>query len=237
MRLFTAVYLSAQACDHLDRALASIGGAAIADPNSVLRWVSGEQRHITLAFHGEVPDGAVPGYVEELTHRLADLPAFDVALGGGGSFGGRTLWTGVAHGVEALREVTQAATQAADIMGLRADDRTGGRPHLTIARASAARSAGQRAPSVGARRDTGRGSRRGARDSAHQRGGARDAGGTPLADWAHALAVYRGPAWSVREVRVVESVLGSGRSGGPMHFSAATIPLTGDDSYTGRHVA
>jgi 2'-5' RNA ligase len=43
--------------------------------------------------------------------------------------------------------------------------------------------------------------------------------------WAHALAVYRGPAWQVDTVHVVASELGAGRSGGPLHRDVAAIAL------------
>jgi 2'-5' RNA ligase len=205
MRLFTAVYPSPEASAHLDLALAAIGGPAVADPGRGLRWVPPEQRHVTLSFHGEVPDGAVPDYVAALTAALAGTAAFEVALAGGGSFGGRTLWAGVADGVAGLRTLASAASDAAGEAGLRAEDRVGGRPHLTLARAGA-----RAAPPP---RSRGRRSARAGDD------------GTPLVAWAHALAVYRGPAWTVGAVHVVTSVLGAGRSGGPLHDDVAVVSL------------
>jgi 2'-5' RNA ligase len=93
-----------------------------------------------------------------------------------------------------LRACAAAARDAAVELGLRGEDRAGGRPHLTLARASTARGRGQRHIA-------------------------------PLDAWAHALAVYRGPAWQVTEVRVVHSTLGAGRSGGPLHEEVARIRL------------
>lgn len=211
MRLFTAVYPSAGASAHLDLALGGVGGAAVADPGAGLRWVPKEQRHVTLAFHGEVPDGAVPGYVDALATALADLETFEVALAGGGSFGGRTLWVGVTGALDALRGLAAAVEDAAGDAGLPASDRAGGRPHLTVARASASRA--------------GRSGRPGERGSRRPRGRADDAAGSPLAHWARALAVYRGPAWRVDTVHVVASELGAGRSGGPLHDDVAVISL------------
>ncbi|WP_159798025.1 RNA 2',3'-cyclic phosphodiesterase [Puerhibacterium puerhi] len=206
MRLFTAVYPSAEASAHLDLALGGVGGAAVADPGASLRWVPKEQRHVTLAFHGEVPDGAAPGFVADLRAALAQQEPFDVALAGGGSFGGRTLWVGVGEGLEGLRALSAAAERSAALAGFRADDRAGGRPHLTVARAFVPRG----------------------RDRV-DRGGARRARGrdevSPLVAWAHALAVYRGPAWRVDAVHVVTSRLGQGRSGGPLHEDLAVLPV------------
>ncbi len=216
MRLFTAVYPSPEASAHLDLALGSIGGSAVADPGPGLRWVPKEQRHVTLAFHGDVPDGAVPGYVEALGAAIGEIRPFDVALAGGGSFGGRTLWAGVGEGVDGLRALASAAADAAAEAGFRADDRAGGRPHLTLARASASRTRPRTLPN---------------------RGGTRPplADTTPLGSWAHALAVYRGPVWEVDEVHVVASTLGAGRSGGPLHDAVAVLPL-GSGGETGRLV-
>lgn len=206
MRLFTAVYPSAGASAHLDLALGGVGGAQAADPGRGLRWVPREQRHVTLAFHGEVPDGAVPGYVEALGAALGDVSSFEVALAGSGSFGGRALWVGLAGGVDALRGVAVCVADVAAGTGLPASDRVAGRPHLTVARAGAP-----------ARREGSRGGNR------HPRG--RDLDASPLVPWARALAVYRGPVWRVDAVHVVASRLGAGRSGGPLHEDVAVLPL------------
>ncbi|MFI2104649.1 RNA 2',3'-cyclic phosphodiesterase [Isoptericola sp. NPDC019693] len=210
MRLFTAVYPSADAAGHLDLALAGVGGGALSDPGRGLRWVPREQRHVTLVFHGEVPDGAVPGYVDALRAALADVPPFELALAGSGSFGGRTLWVGVAGAVDDLRRAGEAAQDAAAAAGLPASDRTSGRPHLTVARATVRAAEGRR------RVDGARGGTRG-----------RVAEASPLVPWARALAVYRGPSWRVDAVHVVASRLGEGRSGGPLHEDVAVVPLTG----------
>ncbi|WP_402468072.1 2'-5' RNA ligase family protein [Isoptericola aurantiacus] len=211
MRLFTAVYPSPQALHHLDLALTGVGGPAVDDPGAGLRWVPAGQRHVTLSFHGEVPDGAVEGYVESLRREVGGLAPFDLSLAGSGSFGGRTLWVGLGGAVERLRSLAAAVDAAAQETGLGGADRAGGRAHLTVARAS----------SSAARAERGR-ARRSRR---------RDPGAPPvpsrLEDWARALAVYRGPVWTVGAVRVVASELGAGRSGGPAHSEVAAVPLDG----------
>jgi len=222
VRLFTAVYPSAEAARHLELALAGVGGPALSDPGRGLRWVPPEQRHVTLVFHGEVPDGAVPAYVDALGTALADVPPFDLALAGSGSFGGRTLWVGVAGSVDDLRRAGELSQDAAvGASGLPASDRTSGRPHLTVARATARAAEGRR------RVDGARGGTRGPRG--------REAETSPLVPWARALAVYRGPSWQVDAVRVVASRLGEGRSGGPLHEEVAVVRL-GDRDGVGRTV-
>ncbi|WP_344249420.1 RNA 2',3'-cyclic phosphodiesterase [Isoptericola hypogeus] len=211
MRLFTAVYPSAEASAHLDLALGGVVGSALDDPGRGLRWVPAEQRHVTLLFHGDVPDGAVPGYVDGLAAALRDADAFDLALAGSGSFGGRTLWVGLSGAVDPLRGLAGLAEESAADAGLPAADRAAGRPHLTVARATL-RAASERRRVDGARGGTRR-----------PRGGQEEP--SPLASWARALAVYRGPAWHVDAVHVVSSELGAGRSGGPKHEDVAVLPL------------
>ncbi|MEG3614810.1 RNA 2',3'-cyclic phosphodiesterase [Isoptericola haloaureus] len=206
MRLFTAVYPPREALEHLDLALGGVGGPSASAPGSGLRWVPSAQRHVTLAFHGEVPDGAVEDYVDELATVVARAAPFETALVGSGTFGGRTLWVGVGGEVDRLRALSHEVARAADAVGIAGADRAGGRPHLTVARVSAARRGRDR---------NGRG-----------RGAAREADpATPFARWARALAVYRGPTWPVRTVHVVASRLGAGRSGGPAHEDVAVLPL------------
>ncbi|PFG42900.1 2'-5' RNA ligase [Isoptericola jiangsuensis] len=211
MRLFSAVYPSPESLTHLDGALGGVGGPAVADPGTGLRWVPREQRHVTLAFHGEVPDGAVDGYVDALGDAVADVGPFDLALAGSGTFSGRTLWVGVGGDVDALRSLARRVDDAAADAGVSGTDRVAGRPHLTVARASAS--------VVGADRARERRRRR--------RGEPEQEPASPFGRWAHALAVYRGPGWTVGEVLVVASRLGEGRSGGPAHEVVARAALPG----------
>ena len=218
MRIFTAVYPSAEASAHLDLALASVGGPLVGDPGKGVRWTPKEQRHVTIAFHGEVPDGAVPHYVDELTAAVAGIEPFECLLAGGGTFQGRTFFVGVGEqGGRGLRALADAAEEAAAVCGFRADPRSAGRPHLTLARATAR--AEQRR-----RGSTDRGGRRRPLDGPDI--------GAMFELWTRALSVYRGPAWTVDAVSVVQSELGAGASGGPLHTEVARIVL--DDGATSR---
>ncbi|WP_418277166.1 RNA 2',3'-cyclic phosphodiesterase [Isoptericola jiangsuensis] len=209
MRLFTAVYPSTEALAHLDLALSGVG-ADVLGPG--LRRVPPSQRHVTLVFHGEVSDGAVDDYVEDLTSALQDVGPFDLEAAGCGSFGGRTLWIGLGGGVDRLRELSHRVARTAEDAGVAGAERSGGRPHLTVARASSSL--------VGADRARARRARR--RGEADQEGPA-----SPFGAWARALSVYRGPAFTVTEVRVVASRLGAGPAGGPAHDEVAVVPLGG----------
>lgn len=47
-----------------------------------------------------------------------------------------------------------------------------------------------------------------------------------IPDLVRALSVYEGPDWDVEEIELVSSELGSGRSGGPLFETAATLSLS-----------
>ena len=44
-------------------------------------------------------------------------------------------------------------------------------------------------------------------------------------EFVHALCVYSGPTWTVDEVHLIQSELGKGRSGGPLHTVVGNIFL------------
>jgi len=206
MRLFAAVQPPIAVLDHLENALTVLrgeaaGGRGARQPGS-LRWTPPEDRHVTLAFFGEVPDG----YLDDVGHGLDDVaarhPAFEAALRGAGLFDARTLWVGCAgDGWAPL--MSDACALGTELLG-RAEDRRS-RPHLTIARSRGGR-AWTGPPG-------GRGSRR--RDTGGPRAGT-SAEADP-ATLAHALALYSGPAWTVSEVVLVRSQLGAGAGGSPRH--------------------
>lgn len=142
MRVFVAVRPPDDVLSHLDAALGGVGAGSGGPP--WLRWVPGPNRHVTVAFYGEVPQGSA----EELAYRLdevcATVPAFDASLRGAGSFGGRTLWIGCSG--QGWRDLMQLAGAVGSQVASRAPDRRS-RPHLTVARVSGR---------AGARPDVGR---------------------------------------------------------------------------------
>jgi len=215
---------------HLDAALGGIGGSLVADPGAGLRWTPRNQRHLTLAFHGNVPDGSVSGYLDALARGLGDVGAvrpFEVSLAGGGSFSGRTLWAGVGEGAKRLQKLAGVVSDAAAEAGLWPDAHAGARPHVTLARASAHRGEQHR-----------RGGKRGARRGASDRNDMEfDAGVANLDAWARALAIYRGPAWTVDTVSVVRSELGKGPGSAPLYTELAALPLGGALADTWAHLA
>ena len=200
MRLFAAVRPPAAALDHLEAALGAVGRheSSPAVPGAV-RWTARENWHVTLAFYGEVPDGVS----EELAERLGELAGSTTApvveLRGAGVFAGRTLWVGTGGDTEGLVALCHGARDVGEAVLGRAEERERVRPHLTI---------GRQVNDPHARR---------ARSRVRTRGRADDV--------AHALAIYRGPAWTVDELFLVRSEPGRGASGGPLSTDLAEFAL------------
>ena len=129
MRLFVSIQPPADALAALD---ADLGRARAVAPHG-LRWTRPEQWHLTLAFLGEVPDDDVPALTDAVGGAVGDAP-MSLRLAGGGCFGTRVLWVGLAGDVHALRTLAAGIGAAASQVGVALDDPSF-RPHLTLARA------------------------------------------------------------------------------------------------------
>ena len=195
MRVFCSIRPSADAVEHLDAALDAVRDRA----GRALHWGDPDQWHLTLAFAPQLPGGAVEDSFDHLAQVLSGHGPMDLHLAGAGVFAGRALWIGVGGDVDDL-----AALMREDLLG--DQDRERRRAHLTVARVSA------RAPRPRRRRYRG--------EPAQP-----DPTELVLAEVVRAMSVYRGPAWEVREVELVSSRLGAGRSGGPLHETLGSVPL------------
>jgi len=126
VRLFAALVPPEPVLDHLERAL----GAVRSGPAAALRWVPRENLHLTLAFYGDVPEGAVPDVAAGLELLAERTAAPEVWLSGAGAFAGRTLWCGVAGDVGGVQRLMAGA---GDAVADRAQE-VPPRPHVTVAR-------------------------------------------------------------------------------------------------------
>ncbi|TLS41830.1 RNA 2',3'-cyclic phosphodiesterase [Streptomyces montanus] len=136
MRLFAAVLPPEDATAELEsvvdelRKLPGAGG---------LRWTGRPGWHFTLAFYGEVADELVPDLSARLERAARRTDPFELALRGGGRFGGRALWVGATGELRTMRllaERAEAAGRKAGVPGDRGDrGHHGFHPHLTLARA------------------------------------------------------------------------------------------------------
>lgn len=129
MRLFVSIQPPPDALAALD---AELGRARAVAPHG-LRWTRPEQWHLTLAFLGEVPDEDVPALSAALAAAVDDAP-MSLRLAGGGCFGTRVLWVGLAGDVHALRRLAADLAAAAGATGIELEEKSF-RPHLTLARA------------------------------------------------------------------------------------------------------
>lgn len=113
------------------------------------REVPRGQRHVTLAFLGPQPDGAVARLTQVLDPVLERQAPFSLDLAGLGAFpaGGRptSLWTGCASGADHLEALIARLRAALSIAGFTIDRRPL-RAHVTLARRRA-----RAAPALAAR--------------------------------------------------------------------------------------
>jgi 2'-5' RNA ligase len=99
-----------------------------------LRWALPDQWHLTLAFLGEVGEGATSDLVARLGRVAGRHPPLVLSLGGAGRFGNRVLWTRVRGETDGLRRLAASARAAARRARVPVEDRPY-RAHLTLARA------------------------------------------------------------------------------------------------------
>ena len=90
MRAFVALTPPAAALAELEAAVAPLRAA-----HPDLRWTPATQWHLTLAFLGEVDERVLPELTERLARAARRHGPLRLALGGGGRFGDRVLWTRV----------------------------------------------------------------------------------------------------------------------------------------------
>lgn len=129
LRLFAALVPPPEVLDHAAFALDQVRHG----PVELMRWVPRENLHLTLAFYGDVPIGALPEVAEALALVAGAWSPSELQLSGAGSFGGRTLWLGISNGHDGA--LAGLMRQAADVL----EQPRGGtdgppRPHVTVAR-------------------------------------------------------------------------------------------------------
>lgn len=120
-RLFSALLISRDAREHLVHALRPIREA-----NPRLRWTDPDNWHITLSFHGLMPNDH-SDLLGHLAQAAAASGPLSLRIHGAGSFGHRTLWMGVGGDVHPLKALMADTTLEEETLPQK--------PHLTIARA------------------------------------------------------------------------------------------------------
>ncbi|WP_043498282.1 2'-5' RNA ligase family protein [Georgenia sp. SUBG003] len=211
MRLFVSLPLPADVQEHLELAVRSVSELELVaggrGGRPTLRWVPEDQRHITLAFFGEVPDGAVDDLTTDLRAVTAEWPPLRLQLRGAGVFSRQTLWVGVheesrAHGGRWLWDEAAGEGQSGRLVDLMAACEDVGARYADFERRDRRRAHVTLARSRNRRPDDGELSRR-----------------------AQALSVYTGPPWTATHARLQVSYLGAGKGGTPLHEAVADLEL------------
>ncbi|MHB8895230.1 MAG: RNA 2',3'-cyclic phosphodiesterase [Candidatus Geothermincolia bacterium] len=131
-RLFTAIPLT----EPVRQYVSSIAGALKPSLEGV-KWVGGENLHVTLRFIGDCPDAKVPALVEWMTKAAANLP-LELAIGGVGGFpsqgSARVLWVGAQDSSNAIEKVYNVLDKGAGKCGFGREGRKY-KAHITIGRA------------------------------------------------------------------------------------------------------
>lgn len=181
MRLFVAVIPPRPVVLELRAALTTLPHG---DP--ALRWCRPETWHVTLAFLGDVPDDGLDDLKERLGRAAARNTPMELALAGGGHFGGRTLWTGVQGDRDRLGRLAESVNSVARRCHIKVDERPF-RPHLTLARV----------------RDSGNGNSHKTHGHGHAQANGNGRGTEALPDlqpYVDRMAAFRTPRWLVGEI-------------------------------------
>lgn len=185
MRLFVAVIPPRPVVLELRAALTTLPHG---DP--ALRWCRPETWHVTLAFLGDVPEDALDDLKERLGRAAARNTPMELALAGGGHFGGRTLWTGVQGDRDRLGRLAESVNSVARRCHIKVDERPF-RPHLTLARVRDSGNGNHKTQGHGQGNGNGHGGH------GHSHGGE----GLPdLQPYVDRMAAFRTPRWLVGEI-------------------------------------
>lgn len=137
MRLFVGLAPPAAVLDDLEAACAPLRSS-----REDLRWTTREQRHVTLAFLGEVSEGSLPRLLPRLERAARRHLAFGLSLAGAGAFPGparaTVLWSGLSGDRKALGDLAMSVSAGARRAGAPPpDEGRRYRPHVTLARCRA----------------------------------------------------------------------------------------------------
>ena len=136
-RLFYAVPIPPAATEQIADVVAGVRALGVPDGGRDVRWVRLEGLHLTLRFLGPTLDDRVAAATQALRGAAEGRSAFDISIGGGGTFPPhgrpRALWLDVRDGEEGLvglaGEIDRELTHAGWVL-----DPKPFRPHLTLAR-------------------------------------------------------------------------------------------------------
>lgn len=102
-----------------------------------VRWIPGENLHVTLKFLGSCEAEKVPGLRELMEEAAVDLP-LELEVGGVGGFpsqsSARVVWVGAEDVTGGIQRVYKSLDRGAQKIGVKREKRPY-KPHITIGRA------------------------------------------------------------------------------------------------------
>lgn len=136
-RIFYAVPIPPAAIEKIADVVSGVRARGVPGGGRDVRWVRLDGLHLTLRFLGPTLDDRIAAAIQALRTGTSGRAAFDIAIGGGGTFppGGRprALWLDVRAGAEDLVGLAGDIDQALTGAGWTLDGKPF-RPHLTLAR-------------------------------------------------------------------------------------------------------
>lgn len=108
-------------------------------------WVRQENIHLTLVFLGNVSADLIPALSRAMDHVAGEVPAFEMAVEGLGTFGSprspRVVWAGIAESSGALSDLQKGLSAAVAALGVPVEARPF-HAHLTLGRVRSGKGAG-----------------------------------------------------------------------------------------------
>ncbi len=136
-RLFVAVPLPPDSTAAIARLVEGVRAAGVPGGGRDVRWVRLDGLHMTMRFLGPTLEERVARAGDAVRVAAAESAAFDVAIGGAGTFPPtgrpRALWLGVKEGETELAELAATVDRALMANGWELDSKPF-RAHLTLAR-------------------------------------------------------------------------------------------------------
>ncbi|MCC6298338.1 MAG: RNA 2',3'-cyclic phosphodiesterase [Anaerolineales bacterium] len=132
MRAFIAIEIPQQTQQAIDRATSALRR----ELNTNVRWVARENIHLTLKFLDNISPAQMDALTSALRAQADSVPAFDVQVGGLGSFPdvkrARVLWIGIQVPAE-IQTLQRGIESACARLGYETEPRDFA-PHLTLGR-------------------------------------------------------------------------------------------------------
>ncbi len=134
LRLFTALDMPPEICDHLGEVIARLQTGM---PRGSVKWVRPNGIHLTLKFFGSIPSARVESIQAALTQAAAMVSPFALRVEGLGVFPSplrpRVIWVGLEGELSALEALQGAVEMSVGALGFKPETRHF-KPHLTLGR-------------------------------------------------------------------------------------------------------